>query len=124
MAVVVDTSFLIDYDAGDADAEKMLETLVEEGEALIIPTIVAAEFLTGMRDPEKALAGLANAGDVQDFSPSDAVATARVARRLFERGVFPGWTHAMIAGVAKARGDLPILTGNPKHFPESRTVTY
>lgn len=124
MAVVVDTSFLIDYDRGDEDAERMLEKLVDGGEALIIPTIVAVEFLTGMADPEVALAGLANAGDVQDFSPADAVATALVARKLLKKGVFPGWTDVMIAGVAKARGDLPILTGNPKHFPESRTVTY
>lgn len=120
----MDTSFLVDYDAGDADAERMLEKLVEEGEPLIIPTIVAAEFLTGMRDPEKALASLVNAGDVQDFSPGDAVATALVARRMLRQGAFPGWTDAMIAGVAKARGDVPVLTRNPRHFPESRTVTY
>lgn len=124
MAVVVDTSFLIDYDRGDEDAERMLDKLVDGGEALIIPTIVAAEFLTGMADPEVALAGLANAADVQDFSAHDAVATALVARKLIKKGVFPGWTDAMIAGFAKARGDLPILTGDPKHFPESRTVTY
>lgn len=120
----MDTSFLIDFDAGDEDAERMLESLVDKGEPLIIPTIVAAEFLTGMAKPEEALAGLANAGDVQDFSPEDAIATALVARKLFKKGVFPGWTDAMIAGFAKSRGDLPILTGNPKHFPESRTVTY
>ncbi len=124
MPVVVDTSFLIDHARGKPSAAAALEKLLAAQETLLIPSIVAAEFLGGLAAPARGLAVLSEAGDVSDFTAADAVAAAEIARDAVAQGRFPGWLDVMIAGFAKARGDLPIVTANARHFPAARTIAY
>lgn len=123
MAIVADTSFLVDYERGDPRTDHALAELAARGEGILIPTIVVAEFAAGSRSltPKDVLS---RAGEIVEFSADDAVAAGGLASQLIREGRFPGWSDAMIAGVAKSRGDLVILTRNPKDFPLSRTMTY
>lgn len=124
MTVVVDTSFLIDFERGDPRTDDLFERFGDNAETLLIPAIVLTEYVAGARNPDEARETLERAGEVLPFSADDAMAAAELATRMMRKGVFPGWVDVMIAGVAKARGDIAVLTRNPKRFPESRTVTY
>lgn len=124
MAVVVDTSFLVDVADQDEAARDLADRFSAAHELLIIPTVVVAEYLTGSSNPEEDLDKLRGAGDIVELVTADARKAAQLARRTLEEGVFPGWSDVLIAGVAANRGDLPIVTGNADHFPASETVTY
>ncbi len=124
MTVVLDTSFLSDVRAGDAEADRLLDRLVREGEPALVPSVVVAEYLAGSRDPEADLAALDRAAALEDLRVEDASIAAALARRMFRGGRFPGWIDTLVAGFAKARGDLTVVTKNVRHFPESRTRSY
>jgi len=124
MTIVLDSSFLSDVRRGDDGAQRLLEQLVAEGEAALVPSIVVAEYLAGSRDPDADLATLERAVALEDLRVGDAREGASLARRMFEAGRFPGWIDVLVAGFAKARGDLSVVTKNVRHFPESRTRTY
>lgn len=102
----------------------LLDRLVRDGEAALIPSVVVAEYLTGSRRPKRDLAALQEAATLQDFRVDDAGAAAEIARRTFLRGDFPGWVDVLVAGFARARGDLRVVTRNVKHFPESKALGY
>ncbi len=124
MTVVLDSSFLSDIRRGHSGAVELLERLIRDGEGALVPSVVVAEYLAGSRNPEADLATLDRAAILDDFRVSDAQAAAAIARRLFLRGTFPGWIDAFVAGFAKARGDLRVITKNVRHFPESPTLSY
>ncbi len=124
MTVVLDTSFLSDVRAGDAEADRLLDRLVREGEAALVPSVVVAEYLAGSRGPEADLTALDRAAALEDLRVEDASIAAVLARRMFRGGRFPGWIDILVAGFAKARGDLTVVTKNVRHFPESRTRSY
>lgn len=124
MTVVLDSSFLADIRRGRQEAIELLQRLVRDGEGALVPSVVVSEYLAGSRNPEQDLATLDRATILDDFRVSDAQAAAAIARRLFQRGTFPGWIDALVAGFAKARGDLRIVTNNVRHFSESPTITY
>ena len=124
MTIVLDSSFLSDVRRGDDGAQRLLEQLVAEGEATLVPSIVVAEYLAGSRDPDADLATLERAVALEDLRVGDAREGASLARRMFEAGRFPGWIDVLVAGFAKTRGDLSVVTKNVRHFPESRTRTY
>ncbi len=124
MTVVLDTSFLSDVRAGDEEADRLLDRLVREGEPALVPSVVVAEYLAGSRDPEADLAALDRAAALEDLRVEDASIAAALARRMFRGGRFPGWIDTLVAGFAKARGDLTVVTKNVRHFPESRTRSY
>ena len=121
MTVVLDTSFLSDVRRGDEGAQRLLERLVRDGEGALVPSMVVAEYLAGSSDPEADFATLDRAAMLEDLRIGDARVAATLARAMFRRGRFPGWIDVLVAGFAKARGDLPIVTKNVRHFPESRT---
>ena len=124
MSVVLDNSFLSDVRRGDEGAHRLLERFIRDGEAAIVPSIVVAEYLAGSRDPEADFVALDRAAVLEDLRVGDARVAAALARKMFERGRFPGWIDALVAGFAKARGDLPVVTKNVRHFPENRTLDY
>lgn len=124
MTVVLDAAFLSDTRRGDTKGHALLEELADAGETAIVPSIVAAEYLSGSQDAEADLDALEAAAVLLSFGKEDAVAAADIARRLFLRGVFPGWVDVMIAGFAKARGNLSVVTRNVRHFPETPLRTY
>ena len=89
-----------------------------------MPSVVVAECLAGSRDPERDLATLDRAALLDDLRVGDAREAGVLARRMFLRGTFPGWIDVLVAGFAKAHGDLSLVTRNVRHFPESRTMRY
>ena len=124
MSVVLDSAFLADVRAGDSRALAALAALLADRETALVPAVVAAEYLAGSRDAGADLGALEAAAVLMDFRIGDAQAAAELARRLFLRGKFPGWVDVMVGGFAKARGDLPIVTRNARHFPENRSRSY
>lgn len=124
MTVVLDSTFLADVRNGDPGALRLLAELTAEDEAAVVPSVVVAEYLAGSRDPDGDLATLERAAALEDLRVGDAREAAALARRTFEAGRFPGWIDVLVAGFAKARGNLPIVTRNARHFPEGRTRTY
>jgi len=124
VSVVLDSSFLSDVRRGHGGANELLDRLVQEGEAAVVPSVVVAGYLAGSRDPEGDLVALDGAAVLEDFRVGDARVAADLARRMFDGGRFPGWIDALVAGFAKARGNLAIVTKNVRHFPESRTRSY
>lgn len=124
MAVVVDTSFLIDIARGVDGARDLADRFAAEHEPLLIPTVVVAEYLAGSSDPDSDLDNLRGAGEIVELRTSDARSAAEIARRTLQEGTFPGWGDTLIAGVAENRGGLAIVTGNADHFPATETVTY
>ena len=124
MTVVLDSSFLADVRRVDEGAQRLLERLVRDGEAALVPSVVVAEYLAGSSDSEADFATLDRAAMLEDLRIGDARVAAALARAMFRRGRFPGWIDVLVAGFAKARGDLPIVTKNVRHFPESRTRGY
>jgi predicted nucleic acid-binding protein len=124
VSVVLDSAFLSDVRRGHEGANGLLDRLVQEGEAALVPSVVVAEYLAGSRDPEADLRALDRAAVLEDVRVGDARVAADLARRMFDRGRFPGWIDALVAGFAMTRGNLPIVTKNVRHFPESRTRTY
>ncbi len=124
MALVVDTSFLVDVNRGHDGAVDALDEASADGELLILPTVVVAEYLTGSTDPPRALEMLRAAGEIVELTIRDAVEAGTISRKTRADGRFPGWSDVLIGGTARNRGDVPVLTGNPEHFPENETRTY
>ena len=124
MNVLLDSCFLSDVRRNLPKALALHRKFRDDGTTVFIPTIAAAEFLTGGTDFEQDSRNLADAGEIVEFSMSDAVAAARIAKILFGRGAFPGWSDVMIAGMAESRGGWEVVTRNTRHFPESKTITY
>lgn len=123
MTVVLDTSFLIDLSKHHAPAQSLLQQLKDDGELLLVPAVVAAEYLGGFANPAKALDALQQGAQVLPFEAADALAAAHLARAARASGRFQGWPDAMIAGFALERS-APVVTGNPRHFPGVPTRTY
>lgn len=124
MAVILDTSFLIDVERKDPGALRVLKTLAALPEPLLVPTIVLAQFLVGAKDKEQALERITRHAEIIDLDIADALATSDLARELNRKGIFPGWSDTLIGGSAKARGNIPVVTRNLKGFSECETITY
>ena len=124
MTVVIDSAFLADVRSGAPKAIRLLDQLIADRETAIVPSVVAAEYLTGSRDPDADVAALEAAAVLLDYQLDDAQAASDIARRAFLQGRFPGWMDVMIGGFAKARGDLRIVTRNARHFPDNPTLGY
>ncbi|MHB8585408.1 MAG: type II toxin-antitoxin system VapC family toxin [Thermoplasmatota archaeon] len=121
---LLDTSFLIDLARKNREAVHLLRKRTDNRESLYIPTIVVSEFLAGSKVARKDVERLIEAATILDFSVADAEESGQVARAAMKTGNFPGWNDCHIAGVAKSRGGLTIVTANPAHFPTSSTKTY
>ena len=124
MTVVIDSAFLADVRSGAPKAIRLLDQLIADRETAIVPSVVAAEYLTGSRDPDADLAALEAAAVLLDYRLDDARAASDIARRALPQGRFPGWMDVMIGGFAKARGDLRIVTRNARHFSDNPTLGY
>ncbi len=124
MAIVLDTTFLVDTARGDPDAVEKLMELIDGDERMIAPSIVLAEFLDQTTAVREALGRVRDAVRFSSFTTEDAVVAAELARELRLEGRYPGRIDCLIAGFAIARGNLPILTRNARHFPANDVVEY
>ncbi len=123
MSHLLDTTFLVDIERGDAAARAMLATLATDGAALWVPTTVVAEFLAGRAAKQDALDQIRGAVSVVPFTDEDALEAARFAAEAFKAGRFPGWADAFVAGQAR-RLKVPVVTRNVQHFEGIETVSY
>lgn len=123
MAAIVDTTFLIDVARGDKDALKLLETLVDDGTPLLVPTPVVTEYLAGARRPEADLEDLRASGELLPLTVELAVAAAAIARQHLAKGTFPGWNDILIEAFARGHA-APIVTRNRRHFAKDLVMTY
>ncbi|MEK6985025.1 MAG: PIN domain-containing protein [Candidatus Thermoplasmatota archaeon] len=78
--VVLDTNFLVALRAQEPAAIRLLADLA--GERLLVPSVVAVEFLTGFPDVEAARDGLERSFHVEHTNGDWLVAAARMRRRL------------------------------------------
>lgn len=115
--VVLDTTFLIDLHAGDAAAERAYHEMLQEGADLLVPAIVAAEYLAGVPLEKRLVAWQALGSSFTLVHPDAAqvLETARAARAAFDRGRFPGWSDAQIGALAMLR-TTEVVTADIAHY--------
>lgn len=124
MVVLLDTCFLIDLANGNQGAVKLLDELERDRTPLLVPSVALLEYLNGWRDARAALAGVERAAEVIDFASEDAAEATRLTRESLKKGRYPGYVDTIIAATSIARGGIPIVTRNGKHFPGCETRTY
>lgn len=112
---VLDTSFLIDLERGDPDAEAVLERLAADAEPLIVPAQVAIEYLSGIEDRTVGLHMIDSSFLLSEVTREQVLEAARIAREAIGRGEFPGWADVQVAAVAILEA-TPVVTANPRHF--------
>lgn len=112
---VLDTNLLIRLDARDPGAEAALRRL--EGEDLVVPAQVAAEFLAGVTNPEAELARLHASFRVVHSTDVHVLAMARLAARAFTRSasIRPRWADLHVGAAALLEGTY-VATTNKRHF--------
>ena len=117
MAVVVDTSVLIDHLRGDERAIGLLKRALASGEPLSASVLTKVEILAGVRVSEeravRRLFGTLSWIDVDDALAERAGALAREFLRSHP-GIDP--VDYVIAATVE-RLDAQLLTRNVKHFP-------
>ncbi len=112
---VLDSTFLVDLDREPERHRSWLETQVEEQEDLVVPAQAAIEFASGEHDPAAALRDLQASFWIVPVDERIQLEAARLARKAFEDGIFPGWADLQIAATASYLG-MSIATRNRKHF--------
>jgi predicted nucleic acid-binding protein len=98
--VVLDSSFLADVDNKVEAAIRKMRDLVNAGEPLNVPAIVAVEFATGASKPELVWAGLRESYRIIDFTDFIGERASALAQQSFRRGTFPGWSDVQVAATA------------------------
>lgn len=118
---VLDTNFLIALQAGEEGAVRLLNDL--RGERLVVPAIVAVEFLTpyGTRAP-KALEELHRAFTVTHTSDEWVLAAARLRQRLRREKRSLRLADFWIAAWA-VHEDTAVVTRNVKDFDAMGVAT-
>lgn len=114
---VLDTNLLIRLDARDAVAEAALRRI--EGEDLVVPAQVAAEYLVRVADPEAELARLHASFRVQHTTDAHLLAVARLAAAAFGKGGHdrPRWGDLHVAAAAILEGTY-VATTNKRNFTQ------
>lgn len=111
---VLDTSFLIRVQAGDAGAQALLKELT--GQALVVPPWVVVEFLTGHTGrPEQVLEELDHAFTILHTSTEWMLEAGRFRRELHQKRLRIRLPDFWIATYARLL-DTPVVTQNTRHF--------
>lgn len=111
---VLDTNFLIALHAGDPDAERLLQEIASE--VLLVPSIVAVEFLTPF-GKKRAIAyeRLHTAFTITDTNPDWILAAAALRLRLRREGKKIRMADFWIAAWAELATTY-VVTRNTKDF--------
>lgn len=111
---VLDTSFLIALEGKDEDAIDLLERL--EGRPLLVPDIVAVEYLTPyVEETERAYEELQRAFHLVSTSPQWILEASRMRHRVHEEGSSIRLVDFWIATWARLH-DTSIVTRNEGDF--------
>ena len=117
MAIVVDTSVLIDHLRGDDAAREALRSATDSGERLVASVLTKIEVRAGMRAPEeRATRRLLDSLDWIDVDDDLAERAGMLARRFLRLhpGIDP--VDYVIAATAE-RLEARLWTQNVRHFP-------
>ena len=116
MRLLVDSSFVIDYLAGDPGASARWRRAFEEGDEPVVTEVVVCEVRTGLRPDEEPVlrAFLAPVEFVQP-GPETALAAGRWRREARAAGRSLSLADALIAAAAEAVG-AAVLTRNVRDF--------
>jgi predicted nucleic acid-binding protein len=126
MAVLLDTTFVIDHLRGQRDAVERLRGLVEAGDPLYVNEVVVSEAWAGARDPEdRALTALLRFLEFVQPGPDIARLAGRWRADARVRGHTLAATDALIAAAAVSL-DVAVLTRNVRDFAltPARVETY
>ena len=110
---VLDTNFLIALDLEDAQAAALLQELA--GEPLVVPSLVAAEYLTPQADPDAALRQMEAAFTIAHTTPGWVVEAAALRRELRLARVPARSADAWIACWARLHKTF-VVSRNAKEF--------
>ena len=105
-----DSTFLIDYVRGDADAVGKVRDLVESGERLTTPSVAAAEVLVGAhfrgrRELSRTLEFLDRL-EILPFDIAEATEAGRIGAEALRRGTPIAGNDLLVAATARHRGGI------------------
>ena len=116
MGLVLDTSVVIDVLRGRLPEDLALDS---GREPMIVSTVTIHEVLFGLRGGEESVTGgLLESFAIVGFGIAEAELSARWRRQFRSRGITLNLADTAIAATAAVR-NLPLATGNVKHFPMS-----
>lgn len=110
---VLDTSFLIDLQRAEQRAVAAFRGL--QGQDLVVPMVVAKEFLAGFDEPLAAWRLLQQEYTVGVEGMDQAIAASRIFRRLRKAGRRAMWNDATVAAHAELDATF-VVTGDVKDF--------
>jgi predicted nucleic acid-binding protein len=122
MAILIDTSVLIDHLRGHEGARRALREAAESGERLAASVLTKVEILAGMRTgEERATRRLLDSLDLIDTDDAVAELAGMLANRYLRShpGVDPSTTSSPRQPSAWARGCGPATSSNSRCSPSS-----
>jgi tRNA(fMet)-specific endonuclease VapC len=124
--VILDSTFVNDLVRGQADADTVLDELIDAGTPVALSSVTVFEVGVGLRgEAEQYRQRFAEVVSEMEVAPLD-VAEARCAltvqRDLYDRGEPIGAADVLIAGTAVERGE-DVLTRNVDEFERVEEIT-
>ena len=105
-----DSTFLIDYVRGDADAVGKVRELVELGERLTTPSVAAAEVLVGAhfrgRGELSRTLEFLDRLEILPFDIAEATEAGRIGAEALRRGAPIAGNDLLVAATARHRGGI------------------
>lgn len=111
---VLDATFLIDLERDPARFQELLLSIAMD-EDLVVPAQAAIEFASGTTDPAEALRKIRDGFSFLPLDEEVSLEAARLAKRAWQAGIFPGWPDVQIAATASHLG-MAVVTRNERHF--------
>jgi predicted nucleic acid-binding protein len=110
---VLDTSFLVDLQRGEARARAAADRLGTQ--VLLVPFQAALEFMSGFADPAQALHLLRSSFDVTLPTEAHLIAGASLRRDMRAQGRRPAWADLHIATEARLAATF-VVTADAADF--------
>ena len=124
-----DSTFLIDYVRGNAEAVEKVGDLVELGERLTTPSVAAAEVLVGAhfrgRGELSRTLEFLDRLDILPFDIAEATEAGRIGAEALRRGTPIAGNDLLVAATARHRGGILVSrVGVFSHVPRLAVETH
>lgn len=117
MAVLLDTTVLIDALRGTTGVRERLDALARQGEVPVTTAVNVEELVRGLRSEEEEAADRLFRGlRMAPLGRDEGERAGSWRREHARRGITLSQSDCLVAAAAAALG-VPLATGNPKHFP-------